>query len=255
MARRKHKMKMLYLDIETTPHEGTFWNLFPKYIPINQIKVPTEVLCWAAKWEGDREVIFYKWTDKDMVQTMWDLLNEADAVVHYNGKSFDMKHLNREFALAGLPPPSPYHQIDLLTTVRQNFKLASNKLDWVSRYFGLGKKVKHVGIELWYGCMEGNIDDWKVMERYNRMDVKLLPRLYKFLLPWIKGHPNVALYDDEQPKRPTCGQCGSTTGQKRGTYKTKTAVYARWVCNNCHTWHRERKQERKTNDNIMTRAT
>lgn len=253
MARRKHNMKMLYLDIETTPHEGSFWNLFPKYIPIGQINSPTEMLCWAAKWEGDREIIFRRWDDKDMVQTMWELVNEADCVCHYNGKSFDMKHLNREFAVAGLPPPSPYKQIDLLTTVRQNFKLASNKLDWVVHYFGLGGKVKHAGIELWYGCMEGNPSDWKIMERYNRMDVKLLPKLYKFLLPWIKGHPNVALYGD-QPSKPTCGACGSTNVQRRGTYVTSVATYARLCCTHCGTWSRERKSEHKTNANILSRA-
>jgi len=254
MARRKHNMKILYLDIETTPHEGTFWNLFPKYIPINQIKTPTEVLCWAAKWEGEREVLFSKRDTKGGTAQMWDLLDRADAVVHYNGKSFDMKHLNREFAVRGWGPPSPYHQIDLLSCVRQNFKLASNKLDWVSRYFGLGKKVKHAGIELWYGCMEDNQDDWKVMERYNKQDVKLLPKLYKFLLPWIKSHPNVALYGEGAPSSETCGQCGSTDGQKRGTYKTKAGIYNRWRCNGCGTWSRSRHQDKRQSEFIMTRA-
>ena len=254
MARRKHEMKMLYLDIETTPHEGSFWNLFPKYIPIGQIKRATKMLCWAAKWEGDRKVEYRNWDAPDFITRMYELIDEADCVCHYNGKSFDMKHLNREFALIGLGPPSPYKQVDLLSTVRQNFKLASNKLDWVVQYFGLGGKVKHAGIELWYGCMEGDLRDWKIMQRYNKMDVKLLPKLYKFLLPWIKGHPNVALYSDTPPTRPTCGQCGSVEVQKRGKYATNTTVYQRVYCNSCGTWSRERSQLTKQSENVLTRA-
>jgi DNA polymerase elongation subunit (family B) len=253
VPRVKLPIKLLYLDIETSPHQGTFWNLFPKFIPINQVKKPTEVLCWAAKWHNDREVIYRKHSDPDFITKMWDLLNEADAVVHYNGKNFDIKHLNREFAKAGFCPPSPYAQIDLLTTVRASFKLASNKLDYVCRYFGLGSKVKHVGIELWYDCMDGDPEAWKIMERYNRRDVVLLPKLYKFLLPWIKNHPNVGLYKKD-PTRPTCSFCGSTNIQSRGTYRTKAGVYSRWWCNGCGVWLRSRKMESATSENVLQRA-
>jgi len=164
----------------------------------------------------------------------------------------DVKHLNREFAKAGLPPPSPYAQIDLLTTVRQNFKLASNKLDYVCQYFDLGVKVKHAGLELWYGCMEGRDRDWKIMEKYNKRDVVLLPKLYKFLRPWIKSHPNAALYT--ATSKPTCGTCGSASVQSRGTYKTKAAVYERFQCMTCKTWLRRRTQAQSTSENVLTRA-
>jgi len=252
MPRVKLPIKLLYLDIETTPHEGTFWNLFPKYIPINQLRKPTEVLCWAAKWEGDRDVIFRRTGDEDFIEKMHGLLDEADAVCHYNGKAFDIKHLNREFAVRGLTPPSPYAQIDLLSVVRQNFKLASNKLDYVCRYFGLGTKVKHVGIELWYDCMDEDPTAWRMMTRYNKRDTVLLPKLYKFLRPWIKSHPNVALYMDTD--RPTCGTCGSTQLQSRGSYRTKACVYRRWHCTGCGTWSRSRQQEHTTSENVLTRA-
>ncbi len=253
MPRIKSPMKLLYLDIETTPHKGTFWNLFPKYIPIGQLETPTGVLCWAAKWEGEREVIFRSVKDADFIDKMHSLLEEADCVCHYNGKSFDMKHLNREFALLGLGPPSHYHQVDLLQTVRQNFKLASNKLDFVIRYFGLGTKVKHAGIELWYGCMEDNADDWRIMERYNKRDVTLLPKLYKFLRPWIKGHPTVSLYGDD-PKRPTCPVCNSTDVHSKGEqHNTKTQSYKRWKCTTCGAPLRSRLASKTTSENVLVR--
>lgn len=252
MPRVKSPIKTLYLDIETTPHKGTFWNLFPKYIPLNQMQEPTYMLCWAAKWEGGKSVIFRKEGDDDFIGRMWELLDEADAIVHYNGKSFDIKHLNREFALEGRTPPSPYSQVDLLTAVRANFRMASNKLDFVCRYFGLGKKVEHAGIELWYDCMDGDAKAWQLMEKYNRRDVVLLPKLYKFMLPWIKGHPNAGLAGN-QGKR-ACPSCSSTDVQSRGTYRSKTAEYNRYHCQTCGTWSRDRKQAKPTSDNVLVRA-
>ena len=252
MPRVKNPLRILYLDIETTPHMGSFWNLFPKYIPLNQMQEPTYMMCWAAKWEGSRDVIFRKDSDDDHLGRLWELLDECDMVVHYNGKAFDIKHINREFAKEGLSPPSPYSQVDLLTTVRGSFRMASNKLDYVCRYFGLGKKVEHAGIELWYDCMEGDERAWKIMEKYNKRDVVLLPKLYKFLLPWIKGHPNAGLASDGG--KPTCSTCSSTDVQSRGTYRTKTAEYQRFKCNGCGTWLRRRKQAKSTSDNVLVRA-
>ena len=254
MPRRKHSMKMLYLDIETTPHYGTFWNLFPNFIPIGQLLKPTEMLCWAAKWEGDRDILFKSVNDGDMVEVMWDLLDEADCVCHWNGTSFDMKHLNREFIKRGLPPPSFYHQIDMLKTVRHNFKLASNKLDFVAQYFGLGAKVKHAGIELWYGCIADNKRDWDIMERYNRMDVKLLPKLYRHLLPWIKNHPNVGMYVDN-PTSLICPICASQGKHKQVVdYRTKTLGYDQYTCVNCSTPFRTRSTNKKASTYLTVRT-
>ena len=256
MPRVKLPIKLLYLDIETTPNEGVFWNLMPKWIPLDYLLEPTYMLCWGAMWHGERDVIFssVKQGREKMIRKIHALLDEADAVCHYNGKAFDIKHLNREFALYGLPPPSFYYQIDLLTTVKQNFRLPSNKLDYVCRYFGIGKKVKHTGIELWYGCMEGDARDWKVMERYNRQDVKLLPKLYKFLRPWIKSHPNVGLWVTD-PTKPTCPTCASTKLHKKGTqHNTKSASYARYTCLSCGTPARARLQDSPTNPNVLVRS-
>jgi DNA polymerase III epsilon subunit-like protein len=86
---------------------------------------------------------------KTMLKKIHSLLDECDAVIHYNGTRFDIPTLNKEFLEAGMPPPSPYHQIDLLKTSRKEFRFPSNKLDYVARALGLGQKTKHEGFELW----------------------------------------------------------------------------------------------------------
>ena len=146
-----------------------------------------------------------------MLSQIWELLDEADAVVHYNGTNFDVPTLNRDFLLHGMEPPTPYHQIDLLQTVRKRFRFVSNKLEYVAKALGIGEKVKHEGHSLWVRCMNDDPDAWADMETYNRQDTHLLEDLYVKLLPWINNHPNHGLYVEED--RPVCTNCGSDTRQ------------------------------------------
>lgn len=234
-------MKILHLDVETAPNKVYAWGLFKQNIAINQIVESGYTMCWAAKWHGKRGVHFdsiHQSNEEDMIVNIWEMLDEADAVCHYNGTKFDMPTLNREFIKFGLKPPSPYQQIDLLKVARGQFKLTSNKLDYVSQFLGLGSKTKHMGMDLWTDCMDDDPKAWKLMEKYNKQDVLLLEKLYKKLLPWIKAHPNHALYVDAE--KPTCPNCGSTKLQKGGLRHTSTQVYQQYQCNGCGKWSRGR---------------
>ena len=119
---------------------------------------------------------------------------------------------------------------------------------------GLGGKVKHKGMSLWYGCMEDNAKDWRTMERYNKRDIKIMRNLYKHLLPWIHNHPNVGMWVDN-PTKPVCTTCGSTDVVKKGTqYNTKSTSYDRYKCNGCGTPLRSRLSSKKTNPNVLMRT-
>lgn len=174
----------------------------------------------------------FKSSHKEMIEKIWALVDEADAVCHYNGTKFDMPTLNKEFLLYDLPPPTPYQEIDLLKTARRKFRLASNKLDYVAQFLGLGSKVKHMGMDLWTRCMEGDPSAWKIMEKYNKQDVVLLEKVYTRLLAWIDGHPNMALYVDDLIS-PTCPKCGSTKVKRNGEGRKGLSIYTRFYCNNC----------------------
>jgi DNA polymerase elongation subunit (family B) len=231
-------MKLLFLDIETMASKAYVWGLFNQNIAINQIAEPGYTLCYAAKWPK-KKVLFdsiHKSKPKDMFKRLHALLDEADAVCHYNGTRFDIPTLNREFLLHGMQPPSPYKQTDLLRTCRRQFRFQSNKLDFVAQQLGLGAKTEHKGMALWRECEAGDNKAWRVMERYNKQDVKLLESLYGKLLPWIEGHPNMALYADTN--NPVCKNCGSQKLQRRGTAKTLTHIYPRFQCVSCGTWQR-----------------
>ncbi len=233
-------MKILLLDIETAPNLVHVWGLWNQNVGVPQIIDSGYVLSWAAKWYGDKEIMFdsgYHTSHKRMLKRMYKLLSEADVVVHYNGTKFDIPTLNKEFVKVGMTPPAPFKQIDLLRTVRNQFRFPSNKLDYVAKALGLGGKKHHKGHELWIGCMNNDPESWDMMAEYNVRDVELLEMLYEKLKPWIKGHPNVGLYTDAGMVCPTCG---SDHVHKRGFAYSSTRKYQRYQCKDCGTWFREK---------------
>lgn len=230
-------MKILAWDIETAPNLAWVWGLWDQNVGLNQIDKVSSVMSFAARWidEPKRNILFHSdFTDghEGMVTAAWELINEADALVSWNGKAFDTKHMNREFLLAGLTPTSPTKEIDLLQTSRRMFKFPSNKLEYVATALGLSGKIKHSGFELWKRCMNGDEKAWAEMAKYNKQDVHLLVDLYEILLPWIAGHPNRNLYDGNG-----CSKCGADTLQKRGTRATGLGIYQRYQCTTCGAWN------------------
>lgn len=245
-------MRILLLDIETKPIKAYCWGLWQQDIHLNQIVEGGATLCWAAKWFGEKTIHFDSVQDgnvKRMLGGIHKLVSEADVVVHYNGTKFDMPTLNQEFLKYGFKPPAPYKQVDLLLTTRAKFRLPSNTMDYVAKFLGLPGKLKHKGMDLWKGCMEGNDKSWREMKAYNIQDLTTLEQIYKIELPWIPNHPNHGLYG--KLDKPYCTNCGSHSVQSRGVEHTKTYSYRRFVCNDCGTWMRGRtniiQKEKKNN--------
>lgn len=231
-------MKILLLDIETSPNVAHVWGLWKQNISINQLLNSSFVMCWSAKWLG-KDQIFYgsvRRGKRKMLNRIYNLLELADAVIHYNGSRFDIPTLNKEFLLANKTPPSSFQEIDLLKTARNKFKFPSNKLDYIAQTLGVGSKTKHAGHQLWVDCLAGDANAWVMMEEYNKNDVILLEKVYNKLLPWIKGHPNVSLYKDDV----SCTHCGSGSLVKRGFYYSKTVKYQRYRCSDCGAWSRNK---------------
>lgn len=230
------------LDIETTPALVYTWGLFNQTISVDQIVRPTSVLCWAAKWRGEKKLMWRGSQKgfKGMIRRIHELLSEADAVCHYNGKSFDIPRLNQEFLLQGMKPTPPIPQIDLKEVVSRNFSMVSSKLAFVGPYLGLGEKVKHGGWDLWRGCLDGDAESWATMEEYNRQDVVLLEALYDKLLPWIEGHPNMGIGRDVV----CCPNCGGTSLNRRGFTKSRTFSYVKYQCKDCGKWCQARRTDK-----------
>lgn len=230
------------IDIETAPALVYAWGLHDQNIGVDQVVDAGGMICFAAKWLGESEIEFRS-THHDgrrkMVRRLWKLLDEADAVLHFNGKRFDIPHIQRSFVEAGLTPPSPYKQIDLYLVVRRQFRFLSNKLAHVSPQLGLGGKVHHEGFRLWLRCMNRDKAAWARMRKYNMQDTALLEDAYEILRPWIPNHPSHAA----ERGADVCPKCGSGELQWRGFATTAVGRYRRFQCQSCGGWGRDTKRD------------
>lgn len=235
--------RVLIWDLENSPALGYFWG---KTYNTNIIRIvePSSVMCFGARWHGEKKTEF--WSDfhdghDAMVARAWELLDEADALVSYNGRRHDTPHTLTEIVMAGASPPSPFKEIDLYQVTRGKFKFQSNKLDFVSQQLGIGEKIRHEGLDLWLACMAGDPAAWRRFKRYQLQDVNLTEHLYNRLLPWIPRsmHPNLNLFAD----RPVCPKCGAGAEwmERRGTAKTLVAAYPKFRCRQCGGWSQDKK--------------
>jgi predicted RNA-binding Zn-ribbon protein involved in translation (DUF1610 family) len=239
-------MRLLLLDIETAPNVAHVWGLWQQNIGLNQLLASGYVMCWAAKWYGEEEVFFESIhrpgggrrlkSPRAMLRTVHKLLDECDAVITYNGKSFDIPTLQKEFLIHGMAPPAPFKHIDLCQVAKSAFRFPSNKLAHIAKELDGAEKKSNRGHELWVGCMNNDQECWKEMEEYNRGDVVALEDVYNRMRPWVRVHPNAGVYDEAN--RPVCPACGSSNLQRRGTAVTSMKKYRRYQCKDCGTWMR-----------------
>jgi DNA polymerase elongation subunit (family B)/predicted RNA-binding Zn-ribbon protein involved in translation (DUF1610 family) len=239
-------LKILLLDCETSPNQAFVWGLWKQNIGINQMIDSSRVMCWSAKWLGDKKVM-YSGLNTDcheaVIGKMYQLMEEADVVVTYNGDRFDIPTLKKEFLLHGLPPPAPSKSIDLFKVVKRQFRFPSNKLDYICQELGIGSKTKHTGFQLWVDCMNGDSNAWKTMERYNKQDVRLLELLYNRLTSWLGRSFNSNVYDAGHDN---CPSCGSSHLQSRGFSTTLSGKSRRYQCQSCGAWSKSSKVEKLT---------
>jgi hypothetical protein len=229
-------MKILFLDLETSPNLAHVWGLWQQNVAITQLEKSTEVICWGARWLGSDKVIFksqHHHGKEKMLDELHKVMNEADVLIGWNSAAFDSKHIKREFIENGYLPPSPWKELDLMRVVKGQFKFPSNKLDYVAQTLGVGAKVKHSGFQLWLDCMAGDKKAWAEMKEYQIQDVNLLVDLYEILLPWINNHPHVAASKGEPEG---CRNCGQTNIIKSGKRVTASGTYQRYVCQDCGTF-------------------
>jgi hypothetical protein len=230
-------MKILTLDIETGPNTAYVWHLFGDYVSLDKLQSSTQMLTWSAKFLGDKEVHYREITDPSFLLDLYLLLEEADAVVTFNGDNFDMKHINREFVEAGFKPVRPCASIDLYKAVKQNFKFPSNKLDYVAqRLLGI-RKLDTGGMGLWTAFLDGCPKARNKMRRYNIRDVRITERLYRKLRPWIKNHPYSADFEvDFGDTKHTCPVCASKTATEYRPRRTRCFAIQQMNCNSCGHW-------------------
>lgn len=248
-------MKVLNLDIETSPNLADVWGLWNQDIPLCRLRQSGHIMGFGYMWTGEKRA---RWVGEnthsyeDMLTIAHDLYDEADFVVTYNGDKFDNLWLNGEWITIGLTPPSPYKSIDLYKVVKKHCKFPSNKLEYVANRLLGDAKIKHSGYQMWKDCLDPDVDPkvkkkaWAEMAKYCKKDVELLPPLHEKLTPWLPASTNAAIYFGPGECL-GCQKCGSTNLKRRGYAYTPTQAFPQYRCDDCGGWTRDRKASWKLN--------
>lgn len=230
---KKRNGKILVVDIERLPGLARVWEQKTRFVGINQFTRLPSLLCFAAKWYGSKTTEFHaSWDDHEaMVQRSWELYDEANIVVTYNGIRFDNKHLRSDWLLAGMPPPSPWKDVDLYAVNSRTFGFESKSLNHLCQRLGLDTKSGHYDAEVAEACMAGDPTARRLMARYNRGDVKITEQAYMALLPWIHNHPHhVDGFGDDQAR---CNICWSSNLEPNGYKLAQQITYRLFRCQDC----------------------
>ncbi len=234
-------MKVLLFDIETSLAQVYTYGLYDQNISIANVIEHPRMIAFTAKWLGKPKVFAfseYHQSRTEMLTAMHELLDEADLVVGWNSKNFDVKWVNSEFMVENMLPPSPYKQLDLMQEVKRNARFLSNKLDYISERLLNDKKIEYNMARMWIKVNNPNTSDaerkkeWNAMLKYAKKDTALLEPMFNDLLPWLRLPHPVQQGEDK------CRNCGSHDLERRGVARTLNGTYQRYQCRSCGAWSR-----------------
>lgn len=238
--------RILLIDIETAPNVAYVWRFFKENIGPKQVLNNGYLISYAAKWL-DEPHIFYSdlehSSEKDILEEISMLLDDADIVVAHYGEGFDFPYIQGRMVVHGIKPPSPYKTIDTKKIASKEFHFPSNSLEYLAQALDLKNKKdghkKFPGFQLWLEVLRNNPEAYEELKFYNVQDVLVLEELYLRFRPFHRVHPNVAVFDDVNNVH--CPKCNSTNIHYRGYAHTSVGRYHRFQCNDCGGWGRDRK--------------
>lgn len=176
----------LFFDIETSPNIVYSWNIGPKInLQFENIIKERAIICICYKWEGESQVYELHWdngNDKFLLEKFAKVLNSSPIIVGHNLDSYDTKWVRARCLYHGIPLKQKFNSIDTLKMSRAQFRLNSNKLDYIAQHLGLGRKVDTGGFKLWKDIMNNNNKTaLQSMISYCKGDVILTEKVYKKL--------------------------------------------------------------------------
>lgn len=183
LAERVHHTgagRIVTLDIERLKGQASveFWSLSDfkhRRIHADDVTVwpRTILVCWQVY--GERKIHAAAEWDPDghygMLKRVWDVIDQADAVVGHNVGRFDLRNLRTEMAEAGMRPPRPVKVIDTLTIARREFSFESNTLDAIAARFGVTRKSDHYDPLVAQAAVDGNKAAQRRITSYCKGDV------------------------------------------------------------------------------------
>lgn len=260
--------KILVIDIERQSAlvDGVWeGKQFGSWISHNRVIEPPRTICFAYRWlhwsPNARTKFVAEWQGNlqqdntsyapggghlTMVEKAHALLDEADYVVGWNSKAFDVKHLRAAFWYYSILPPAPHIDIDLMLQLKRIASTYAKSMSFAAQAKGLdGKASTPPG--LWRDLRFARGKDLREAQRdmkiYNGRDVDQTTELYYDMRPWLNGI-NLGLFtNDEEPQ---CSNCESREFHYRGYQAGSSYRYRRFVCLECGKWGKDTRMDSKT---------
>lgn len=236
----KKGFKVLYIDIETSPHLLWGYGLHDQNFSTIQIKEPGKITSLAYMAENTKKCYSMEWDwlgdeggdDSSMLEEFEPIVNEADLVIAQNGDGFDNKWLNWRMNVLSLKPIKNLLTLDTLKLSRKAFRPPSHKLDYRSRVYGLGGKIKQ-DMEDCIKVAEGDIVTQERRVRYNIKDVTDLRKIFIKELDYYILPKNILalLRLFIEGRKETCIHCAANHQRRFDVRKEKD----KRICNNCDT--------------------
>lgn len=242
-VRHKRSARILLLDIETLPGEWYAFNPKVDYLNSYMMIKDWSIACWSAKWLCEPEIFgqtvtaqeAFDRTEESIVGGIWKMMDEANIIIHQNGTAFDLPKLNTKFLKWGLRPVSSFQSVDTLLSARSTFGNSYNSLNELANWLGIGVQKTKMSVDDWKACLTNNSSATKALNHmldYCKRDVApLLEDVYLTMLPYIKGHPNLGLWNDSG--KDTCRNCESTDIRWVGEYSTAQGLWESYRCDSC----------------------
>lgn len=241
MTQKTKEPLIITFDIETAPITAFTWDLYPKFLSIDNIVEDWFIIsaCWKVlgKPKVHSVVIDTLKDDYNVCKTLRDALAQADAIVGHNSDKFDIKKLNARLIYHKIAPLPQIPQIDTCKEAKKVAYFTSNKLDYLGKHL-LGSGKVHVDYSLWLRVMAGSKKALKEMVDYNKVDVVRDEELYLRLRPYMKNHPHIGVMQGTD-RLISCPKCGSTDIKKNGIRISAAGVKKQECqCQSCGGFHR-----------------
>lgn len=240
-------IKVLLYDIEITPRTlGDSW--------ITMGAANSFLVTFGYRWEHEKKS---KYIDLNTTKTLQDLdpfddsvdellvhkaheiMSQADILVAHYGNKFDWKYMNAKFEKFNLTPLGHIPKQDTCFMARKMYKIGSNTLRNLAKYFGGSKKVD-IDKRHWLALYCKNKKSMKEISMYcagpGDSDVNALYDIYQKMRHHFPAVYHVGMLDGKLRSR-SCPSCGSKKIIKRKNIISASGTRnTRMSCNSCGKW-------------------
>lgn len=238
-----------FIDIETSPWLSLCYGTIWEPIVVKILKY-TQILSMSYRKFGDKTTYHLaqnqfksykpgKLNDRQLLIEISKIINKVAKnggyVVAHNGDSFDWKIIQERVIYHRLPPLPDISTLDTKKLIKSVSRLPSNKLTHTSVFLGNGTKLKHEGMDMFVGCMDGDPKSWATNEKYNNKDVDIMHDDFTDLMPYVKLPATFSRINTDDNHMMNCSNliCLSTNLIKNGLRRAVNGWKQSYQCKDC----------------------